>query len=103
MATEKQVAFIKSLVNGLKFENVEYLNHPDKMDDPHYVDGARRWMLTGLHRDFNPYKFEHVDYAAAVAQWNARIAELEQMDFSQLDNRQASQMIDNLKKFFIGA
>lgn len=105
MATEKQVSYIKNLVNGLRFENVPYLNQPEKLNDPYYIYGAREWMLRGLYRDFNSFseKFDAMDYAAATSAWNTRIAELEQMDFSQLDNRQASQMIDSLKKFFIGA
>lgn len=114
MATEKQVSYIKSLVNGLKFENVPYLNKPfdlggqDESLRAHalkcFLAPRREWMLRGLYRDYNPYfeKFETMTYDDAKSQWIARIAELELVDFSILDNRQASQMIDDLKKFFIG-
>lgn len=109
MATEKQINYVKMLINKIK--NSEYLSKPFEYDgDPERREHAlkfhqnprRDWMLTSLHRNYNPYKFENVSYDDAKSMFFARIAELEQMDFSQLDNRQVSQLIDNLKKNFIG-
>lgn len=111
MATEKQIDYVKMLINKIK--NSEYLSKPFQYngeDDAAAREHAlwfhqkprRDWMLTSLHKNFNPYKFEDVSYDEAKSAFFSRIAELEQMDFSQLDNRQISQLIDNLKKNFIG-
>ena len=111
MATEKQIEYVKMLINKIK--NSEYLSKTfvyngddDEASRNHalwfHQNPRREWMLTSLYRNYNPYKFESVSYDDAKSAFFARIAELEQMDFSQLDNRQASQLIDNLKKNFIG-
>ena len=111
MATEKQIDYVKMLINKIK--NSEYLSKPfvynggdDDAARNHalwfHQNPRREWMLTSLYRNYNPYKFETVSYDDAKSMFFARIAELEQMDFSQLDNCQVSQLIDNLKKNFIG-
>lgn len=111
MATEKQINYVKMLINKIK--NSEYLSKPfvyNGEDNDAAREHAlgfhnnprREWMLTSLYRNYNSYKFESVSYDDAKSMFFARIAELEQMDFSKLDNRQISQLIDNLKKYFIG-
>jgi hypothetical protein len=110
MATTKQIEYVKMLINKIKTS--EYLSKPFEYDgEPElrehalkfYQTPRREWMLTSLYgRNYNPYKFENVSYEDAKTAFFARIAELEETDFSQLDNLQVSQVIDNLKRCFIG-
>jgi len=116
MATEKQISYIKSLIHGLKFENVLYLNKNldalggvDEADHQRaiatYHHNCREWMLRSLYADFNPFseKFDGTNYESAIPAYKIRIAELDQMDYSKLDNPQISKVINNLKRLYIGA
>jgi hypothetical protein len=104
MATQAQIDYIKSLISGLKIENVPYLSQ--QFDGSEYTDDedrdfARRyfekprrdWMLDAI----GVSTLKPIKYADAVTRYNARIAELEAMSFDDMTTQDASKTINLLK------
>ena len=93
MATEKQAAYINSLIEDLRIEKMEWV---------------ARLTLTGKHREWklqlwiddamNTRTYEkEVLYADALNAYNARLDEIAG-SIDAMDTREASKAIDNLKR-----
>ena len=118
MATEKQIEFIKSLINDKRIENIEYFKKLDQKlsaakarhetenneESEYNLRGTiayneinrRNWLLPAL--GLNPYKVADWTMQDVVNAYNAKIAELDAINLQELDNMAASKLIDRLKK-----
>lgn len=89
MATAKQVAYIRSLVNDM--ENNPYLAKGERSR------GEMAWMMDAIEPGYNHYSVSW-NYEAIRDRYLARIAEVRAMDWDAMNNGEASLWIETLKK-----
>lgn len=120
MASEKQVAYIQSLISKMSIEN-----HPAWQSRSNGVDEAdrqrklaqrenlqRQEMVKSLDlenidtdgmsdAEVDAYfdRIDHMSHAEALALYQAKIDELSSTDWAAVDSQTASRTIDSLKRF----
>ena len=98
MATEKQIDYIKILVNDLKLETMPWVAALSSLPEKWQQYKVKSWLQVALG---GSREIREMSYTDIVAKYNARLGELENADWESIDNREASRAIDSLKKCIV--
>jgi hypothetical protein len=92
-ATDKQKNYIKSLINGLKPENYDFLQS-DTTDSQQTIENQKLWMAVVLGIDYKTAKNMNLDDIRN--RWVSKLAEIE-LTVDNIDMATASNYINVLK------
>lgn len=98
MATEKQINYIKNLINDLKLDTMPWVAKLSHLPQKHQEFKIKSWVSVVLG---NSRQVREMSYAEIVETYNARLAELENTDWTNATNSEASTAIDNLKNCIV--
>ena len=95
MATQKQIDYIKSLIESRKIENIPMMNE-DKTTRA-YNNKRRDWLQVWL--SINPFSPEgELELNELIERYVSRINALLSVDYLTMANEDASALIEKLKK-----
>jgi hypothetical protein len=111
MATEKQVSYIKKLIDERRPENMPWWNKPitgldegDRKRGQRYADSNKRQWIYGVF-GVNPFDAEDLginDTAEAIRLYKSLIVYLDGLTLGALTTSEASALISDLKNFSFG-
>lgn len=97
MASEKQVNYIKILIDELKPENMQWWAVSETKPERYRNHQRRSWLLQAMGIDSRAEKADGITYDMSVEMYLARIADLEETDWLSASTTEASVAITSLK------
>lgn len=97
MATEKQVDYIKSLLNGLVPENMQWWAVSETKPERFRNFQRRAWLLQAMNIDSRAESADGINYDMAVEMYSKRLGELMATDWQAAEVGMASTAIGQLK------